>query len=61
MVRKNSEGIEIQYRTFRRVCERERKENIETLIEEIKKKSGYPPTTDMAWIEYALANLLNEL
>ena len=61
MARKNSEGIEIEYRTFKEVCEKERKENIEAMIEEIRRKTGYPPTTKMAWIELALRNLLNEL
>ena len=61
MTRKNSEGIEIEYRTFRRVCEAERHDNIVILLEEIKRKLNYPPSTDMAIIEMAIVNMLNEL
>ena len=60
-MRKNSEGIEIEYRTFKRVCEAERYDNIIILLEEIKRKLNYPPSTDMAIVEMALVNMLNEL
>ena len=60
-MRKNNEGIEIEYRTFKRVCEKERNDNIVILLETIKRKLNYPPSTDMALIEMALVNILNEL
>jgi hypothetical protein len=60
-MRKNSEGIEIEYRTFKRICEKERNDNIVILLEEIKRKLNYPPSTDMAIIEWSLQNMLNEL
>ena len=61
MTRKNSEGIEIEYRTFKKTCEKERFEAIEVLLEEIKRKLNYPPSTDMAIIEWSLIELLNGL
>ena len=61
MTRKNSEGIEIEYRTFKRTCEAERHANVIALLEEIKRKLNYPPSTDMALIEWSLINLLNDL
>ena len=60
-MRKNSEGIGIEYRTFRRVCEKERNDNIVILLETIKRKLNYPPSTDMAIVEWSLQNMLNEL
>ena len=60
-MRKNSEGIEIEYRTFKKTCEKERFEAIEVLLEEIKRKLNYPPSTDMAIVEMSLNNMLNEL
>ena len=60
-MRKNSEGIEIEYRTFKRTCEAERHANVIALLEEIKRKLNYPPSTDMALIEWSLINLLNDL
>lgn len=61
MTRKNSEGVEIEYRTFKRTCEAERHDNIIIMLEEIKRKLNYPPSTDMALIEMSLRNTLNEL
>jgi hypothetical protein len=60
-MRKNSEGIEIEYRTFKKTCEKERFEAIEVLLEEIKRKLNYPPSTDMAIIEMSLVNMLQDL
>lgn len=59
MVRKNNEGVEIEYRTIKIICEKDKYEFIRQALDKLKVDLGQPDMTDGRAIELLLAEVLS--